>query len=164
MPNFDAILKTQYEQVGTNFRAVWDLYLKFYTVFMTLNFTALGIAIQYINKDQRSPLVYAFILQNALGAMTAIGVALYSRRAADQQKAIINLGIEATAYSQELKAHLALGTPIPRTLTVWAGVANALSHLLFIACWIASFTIELKTPPSGNARPTSAPPVSVPRP
>ncbi len=35
------LLKLQYEEAGKNFRAAWDLYLKFYVAFIALNFTAI---------------------------------------------------------------------------------------------------------------------------
>jgi len=136
-PSFDGVLKTQYEQIGTNFRTVWDIYIKYYTVFITLNFTALGITIQYIGTEHRLTLVVSFTIQNIFSTITALGVSAYSSYAAKQQKAIID---EVSQHLRlEDKARLPYETTIPVKLTYWAGIANGLGHFLFIACWVAVY-------------------------
>ena len=138
---FDSLLKAQYEQVGTNLRTIWDIYIKFYTVFITVNFTALGLVIQYVDTDQRIVLVSSFVIQNLFSAATAVGMSAYSRFASDQQQAIINA--HSIVDGTDTKSHpLAYLAPIPTKLTYWGGIANGLSHLLFIACWVASLYIK----------------------
>ena len=73
--NHLGFLRAQYQEIGTFFRTVWDFYLKFYIAFMTLNFTALGLVIQYMDPKHRGPVVISFVVQNLLAAATAIGVA-----------------------------------------------------------------------------------------
>lgn len=139
-----SILKSQYSEIGIMFRTVWDFYLKFYVAFMALNFTALGLVIQYMDRRHRWPLVVSFGIQNILSAMTALGVGAYSRHAAKQQKSIIDACLMSDG-EHDLDS-IKYQTPVPSQLASWGSSANALSQLLFIACWVASLYVgEIKT-------------------
>jgi hypothetical protein len=44
-PAQDWLLKRRHEDVSTTFRTGWDLYIKFYTVFLTFSMAAFGLAL-----------------------------------------------------------------------------------------------------------------------
>jgi hypothetical protein len=134
-----SLLKIQYSEVGTQFRTVWDLYLKFYIAFMALNFTALGLVVQYMDRHHRGPIVVCFSIQNILSAATACGVGVYSRLAARQQQAIIDAHL--APERREIGQPLEFQSPVPSQLASWGSSANALSQFLFIGCWIASISV-----------------------
>jgi hypothetical protein len=139
-----AFLQAQYQEVGINFRAVWDFYIKFYIAFIALNFTALGLVIQYMDQPHRWPVVLCFCIQNLLAAGTAWGVGAYSQQAADQQQAILGTCLKNSQLQSDPAP--AFQSPIPAKLAIWSGHANALSQFLFMVCWImALFIKEVKT-------------------
>jgi len=97
--------------------------------------------VQYVQLEQRQPIVWSFIFQNVLSAITAIGVAAYSKHVTKQQVALVSL-IKTQGAPMDDDRALALSSTVPTRLAVWGGSANAVSHLLFIACWIAALFIE----------------------
>jgi len=133
------LLRTQYQEIGTNFRTVWDFYLKFYIAFMALNFTALGLVIQHMSQDRRWPMILSFALQNILSAGTAIGVALYSQHATNQQQRIID--VFRTDSMSQAETPPEFQSPIPTKLAKWGAYANALSQFLFIVCWVVAWFV-----------------------
>ena len=136
---FAGLLEKQYTELGVNFRTVWDYYLKFYIAFMALNFTALGLLIQYIDRDKRLWIVVSFGVQNILSAISALAVGAYGRRVAHQQQAIINACRERPEDgASSTPDELPFQTPVPAKLASWGASANAVSQLLFLLCWIAA--------------------------
>jgi hypothetical protein len=132
------LLEKQYGEATSNLQSVWTLYLAFYTGFITLNFAALGVVVQYIkNAHDREPVVWAFMAQNVLALFTALAVARYSSDVCEKQRSIINM-INSRA-AEPLQGHelQVAQTSLPRIISVWGGVANAVAHLLFIVCWVA---------------------------
>jgi hypothetical protein len=53
-----------FDEVSLQFRTVWDLYIKFYTVFLTVQIAGLGAIVQYVAQSNRILIVLAFILNN----------------------------------------------------------------------------------------------------
>lgn len=131
------LLERHYDQLGITLREVWNLYMKFYVIFMTVNFTALGLTVEYIDLQQRAPMVIAFLVQNFLGLVSAISIAIYSKKAAAQQDAIIDLLRKEESLPDDENS-VALSTVIPVQFAFWGGVANALSHTLFGVCWLGA--------------------------
>jgi hypothetical protein len=129
------LMEKQFEQVSRHLSDVWDLYLKFYTGFLTVNFAALAVAVQYIEEpNDRLPLTVAFIAQNILSLVTAIGIAKYTRFAYAKQRDVISLLAERESLTA--KETEAAQSSIPVQAGTWGGIANAASHVLFILCWI----------------------------
>lgn len=96
------------------FRATWELYMKFYTVFLTVNFAALAATIQYITENNRRwPIILAFVLQNILVGMTSVGMGRYSGNFIERFQQILG------AIAEESGARLAKlrGEAVP----VWLG-------------------------------------------
>ena len=131
--------KKRYEELNTNFRTIWDLYIKFYTVCLTFNVAGLGLTTQWIEQKNRWPVVIVFTLLNIITSITSAMMAKHSEK--------ISLDIESTAKFiclQEEGAPLSfdkedkvLKSPVPHSLAKYAGYANFFACLLLASCWIA---------------------------
>lgn len=136
----DWLVKKLIEENSLAFRTVWDLYLKFYTVFLTFSITALALTVQYVkHQNQRLPIVLVFVFQNLISAGTAYGVARFSYVSGKRFEAVCRQHLRqltlSDAEADQLKA--LCESPMPGWLGVYGGVANMASHVSLIACWIA---------------------------
>ncbi len=99
----------------------WEFYIKFYTVFHAVNFVALGLVIEKVNDPwNRLFIALAFIAQNAVSGVTAVAMARYTERVADQQ---CELG-----FAQLVRY---------RKAGVWGGYGNAIGHAVIACLWFA---------------------------
>lgn len=119
------------------YRTVWDLYLRFYTVFLTFSITALALTVQYVAKKDRGVIVIAFVLQNVLCAATAIQIADFSAISAHRYRQLAALSLSTNAHGAALGVLDLASSPVPASLGVWGGAANAISHVLLICCWLS---------------------------
>lgn len=109
-----------FQLINDQFVKVWDIYIKFYTAFLALNMAALGLTVEKITTPQGKALVmWAFIAQNGLSFCTAVGMTIYSHR------------IARSFQGQPRVAPMAAA----KWLGVWGGVANAVSHVIFVVLW-----------------------------
>lgn len=94
---------------------VWEIYIKFYTVFLTVNLAALGLLAGDFAELNGAGFVVglAFIVQNAVTFGTAMGMSAYTYTVAKAHR--------------DLKPLMGLG--------IWGGIANAISHVIFIGIW-----------------------------
>jgi len=77
------------------YRTVWDLYIKFYTVYLTFNAAAFGLTVQYVtNPNARSIVCVLFILQNLISGTTAYKIAQFSLNIKRHSEELANLGAE----------------------------------------------------------------------
>lgn len=144
MSKADWLRQKYIDEASLQFRTVWDLYLKFYTVFLTFNITALGLTIQFVKgSDQRLVLVLAFILQNVVASITAARISVFSvdcsKRMAEVAAEYIKS--EGAGLPDDLKK-----PTIPGDLGRWGGLGNLLGHLLLIASWIAALFVNQPSP------------------
>jgi len=134
--NTDWLAKKHFDELSLQLRSVWDLYLKFYTVFLTFNILALAAVVQHIARDNRTIIVVALVLQNLLSGITAVCIGCFSKDSARRLEDVtLYLLREAPENSQ--RPPFSNHSPIPGRLGFWSGVANAVSHLTLIGCWIA---------------------------
>jgi len=136
--NIDWLRKKQFDEVSQQFRTTWDMYLKFYTVFLTFNISALGLTIQYMAGADRLPIVVAFLLQNINSLVTAVRIGHFSRHMAARLNCICSdfLRLEGSGNdSRDLR--FLTDSAIPGELGYWGGIANAMGHGLLIACWVS---------------------------
>lgn len=120
--------------INDQFLGVWDIYIKFYTAFLTVNLVALGLVVEKVKQERaRKFICVGFMIQNLFSLITASGMAMYSNQVA-----------HAFLNAPEI-AVLAASRP----LGVWGGIGNALSHVLFIGLWAAVcwFRLPLVGPP-----------------
>src|SRR5580698_4937053 len=125
----DWLLKKRIEEIGTTFRAVWDYYIKFYTVFLTFSLGAMGWLVQHTEAEavahHHVVIAVVFIGQSLLTAATSAGVALYSHQTAANQ-----LTLEKTLLSTEpMPKALKIAQAIPVKLALWSGFANTVAML-----------------------------------
>lgn len=130
----------QYRELNTNFRSLWDIYIKFYTVFLTANVLGIGVVIDRVDPDNRPLIAAAFIAQNLLAAATAAGLATYGRTC--RRRLEDTAALFAPPTSDRAAASVLSRPPIPDTLSTWAGAANIVSHIILIALWIVVATLS----------------------
>jgi hypothetical protein len=130
------LLKRRHEELGMMFRAAWDNYIKFYTVFLTFNVAAMGWLLTHdpkivIPKSIYQVLAVVFIVQSILTAITSGSLAIYSRR----------VGVEHTRVERDILGAVAspaalIGTrAIPVEFAMWAGWANAGAMVGMSCAW-----------------------------
>ena len=85
-PNADWLFQKLIDENAVAYRTVWYLYLKFYTVFKTVNIAALAFTVEYVSQNARLPIVIAFAGQNIISGVTAFQVSEFSARSARQFK------------------------------------------------------------------------------
>ncbi len=139
----DWLLKRRHEDLSLTFRTAWDLYIKFYTVFLTVSITALIFVAggsQFLKAPQGNPpgggktytaliIVVVFSVQSAICAVTSVLMGLYSKKASKDQASIesrlVSTGVEVPGA----------GSTIPVGLAQWAGFANAVVMCGLIVIW-----------------------------
>src|ERR1700733_6960861 len=105
--------QTYYTETLKIYTKVWEIYIQFYTVFLTANVLGLGLAADHIGLGKRGPVVLAFILQNVLTVATSLGVAAYGKVA---HKNLSDVAIALAGSSSDV-ALVAKGSPVPTTLS-----------------------------------------------
>ena len=113
------------------YSSLWNNYMNFYTVFMVVNLTGLGLVANASNAGSLWLVIIAFISMNVFSLFTALKVGDESKRLHNDQK----LAIENLMISKKKEGIEVLLTPLPRDLALWAGRANAAAHFAFILCW-----------------------------
>jgi len=132
------ILKARYADISQNFRAVWDIYIKFYTVFLTFNIAALGLLISnqfHSTEPLRFTICCVFCFLSLLLAATSIYVVSYSRRCANDHVDIEKL------LSQSERAFIRHKPgSLPVALATWSGWANVAVMLGMAVIWAVILT------------------------
>lgn len=131
------------ELLGDQYKTVWDVYIKFYTAYLAMQIVAIGATLQFIQDgDAKGLIAIVFIAQNALSGFTAIAISCYSwsvhRRGLRLSRALLALD---GAGESSVKQPLSL--PLATRLGIVAGIANAISHLLYAVCWKAVTPLPL---------------------
>jgi len=130
------LLKRRHEELGTMFRAAWDNYIKFYTVFLTFSVAAMGWLLSRegpgpVPKNVDHVVAIVFIAQSVLTAITSASIATYSRRVGREYAEIEK---ELLGPSQAPSALIGTET-IPIKLALWAGWANAAAMIGMSYAW-----------------------------
>ena len=136
----DWVLKQRVQEVGTMFRTVWDIYIKFYTVFLTFSLAAMSWLIEHKINSSHSHKVIAvvFIGQSLLTSITSGAIGFYSFKAGKQLS-----GTEITLLTGiHVPPVLKRTQTIPSGLGLWSGFANA-AAMIGMACvwyWVGFIT------------------------
>lgn len=131
--NLDWVLKQRVQELGTTFRTVWDIYIKFYTVFLTFSLAAMSLLIEHKITSPHSHKVIAavFIGQSVLTAITSGAIGVYSYRVRKHL-----YGVELTLLTGiHLSPALKRAQTIPSGLGLWSGFANAAAMLGMACVW-----------------------------
>src|SRR5690348_3775886 len=103
------LLQNYYLETLKVYTKVWEIYIQFYTVFLTANVLGLGLAAEHIGLGKRGPVVAAFILQNVLTVATSLGVAAYGNVAhKNLSEVAVVLAGSSPGVPPEVK-----GSPVP---------------------------------------------------
>ncbi|MCP5133687.1 MAG: hypothetical protein H6976_08800 [Gammaproteobacteria bacterium] len=135
--NAEWLAQKQFEERNQNYRTVWDLYLKFYTVFLTVNIIGIGVVVQHVPQKQRLPIIAAFVIQNLLSAGTAYCIARFSKEASAELEEFCQ------QFAPESTVEILTKSPLPALLGFRAGWANVWSHMAFIICWVGLWWVPL---------------------
>ena len=129
------LVKKYFDEISLAWRTAWDLYLKFYTIFLTFNGTALGLTMKYIH-DCRPRIVICifFMAQNVISAVTAVKVAQFSKEYERRFQDVAKLA--ARLSNSKLPSELSR-PPVPGDLGSWGGTGNTISHIIFVVLWFA---------------------------
>jgi hypothetical protein len=129
------ILKRRHEDLSQTFRTAWDLYIKFYTVFLSFSLAAIGWVVVYPEKVRtvdgaKTVIGSVFLGQTILTAITSGVLAEYSLRVAAKQERI----------ERDLSPNSLLGTlpqtAVPTKLARWAGWANCAAMGFMAVLWV----------------------------
>lgn len=135
------LLQKQYEEVNANFRSSWDLYIKFYTVFLTFNVAALAALFSNnfaLAEKSKWLVIGAFVLQDFLCAATSGLMAKFSQRSGEQLEQARTALLKSSAEGSD-------GIPagsLPVDLARWAGWANCWAMLTMVALWLGAGLIK----------------------
>jgi hypothetical protein len=124
----------QYQELGMSLRSSWDIYIKFFTVFITFNVIAIGAVVERVDPINRPLMAAAFIAQNLLASGTALGLAWYTKKCRGQLERIADVLLQGTP--RHVNRAVLREAPIPGTTGVWAGIANFIAHVSLIGIWI----------------------------
>lgn len=132
-----------YKEQVAMFKTAWDIYIKFHTVFITVNVAALAATVQYIKPENRWPMVIAFVVQNLVSLGTAVAMSRFSRNCATRtHEAACEIVRHEAGSDSASPAELRLwSSPVPATLGSWSGIANGIGYLSLIGCWVATMFI-----------------------
>src|SRR5437763_1601629 len=87
--NKEWMTRKLFDEHSLQFRTVWDMYLKFYTVMLTINVAALALTVEKVqDRSHRIPIMLAFVSQHILSFITAVRVAAYSRDVAGKAREV----------------------------------------------------------------------------
>jgi|SRR5579871_1198992 len=131
--NLDWVLKQRAQEMATMFRTVWDIYIKFYTVFLTFSLAALSLLTEHMNTSSHSHKIVAgvFVGQSLLTSITSGAIGCYSRNVGKQL-----IGVELTLLTGlRLPPLLNRAQTIPSALGLWCGFANAFAMIGMAAVW-----------------------------
>jgi hypothetical protein len=143
------LAKKYFDECSLQFRTVWDLYLKFYVVFLTVNATALGLTVQYVElRESRAVIAAAFVMQNIFAAVTAFMVSRFSAKVAVRAQDLAAFAVANVEQSPTMQLPLLLAeSPIPGQLGKWGAMANLLGHAVFCALWLLVIILKFPKPP-----------------
>jgi hypothetical protein len=137
-PNAIWLQRTYYQETVRVFIHAWDLYVKFWTVFITFNVVSLGFASR-IPVGGRSVVVAAFVVQNLLTLGTSFWIARYSK---DTDKKLSSLASHLAGANTDV-AEVAKGSPVPTRLAAWGGYANCIASICLIVCWVVVLRVPM---------------------
>jgi hypothetical protein len=151
MRNTTWLLRSYYSETLKVYARVWDIYIKFYTVFLTANVIGLGLVVQHV-PVHRAPICWAFICQNIVTLVTSLSVGIYSRKTDESLVSLTDYLVRIDNEAAEQKGQRVhdnsfihtLRSPVAGRLSMWAGVGNCVATVCTIVCWIA----VLHLPPS----------------
>jgi len=130
------ILKRRHEDLGVTVRMCWDLYIKFYAVFLTFSVVGLGWVLTRPSDIQMAPrakqvIAIVFLIQTILTALTSAAMAIYTVRVAHDQEHIEDLLTQSHGGARP-----SIRPAIPALLGQLGGWSNCAAMLAIAALWL----------------------------
>ncbi len=130
------ILKRRHEDLGVTVRMCWDLYIKFYTVFLTFSVIRLGWVLTRPGDIQMLPrakqvIAIVFVIQTLLTAITSAAIALYTVHVAQDQGHIEDLLTQSHPGTRP-----SIKPAVPAFLAQLGGWSNRAAMLAMAALWL----------------------------
>jgi hypothetical protein len=130
------ILKRRHEDLSLTVRMCWDLYLRFYTVFLTFSVIGLGWVVMRPADIQMVPrakqvIAIVFVIQTVLTAITSGAIAVYTVHVAHDQEQI-----EGLLTQSQVSARPTVRSAVPAWLAQWGGWSNCAAMLAMAALWL----------------------------
>jgi hypothetical protein len=130
------ILKRRHEDLGVTVRMCWDLYIKFYTVFLTFSVVGLGWMLTRPGDVQIVPrakqvVAIVFLIQTVLTAVTSAGIALYTVHVAHDQD-----HIEGLLTQSHPGGRPPIRPAVSALLAQWGGWSNCAAMLAMAVLWL----------------------------
>lgn len=114
-------------------RFCWEQYMKFYTVFLTVNIVAVGLVVEHVDsRMDRLPIAAVFIVHNIIAAITPLKLRSMSNFARKELSNAVTSGnpeSEMAVFVRNLEV-------LPARFAGWAGIANSISQFGFALLWI----------------------------
>ena len=128
------VFKKTTNKKNNHFRNVWDICIKLWTVYITLNLTAMSLVSGFIKEPgTKLPIVIAFIIQNLLSAIVGVLIAEYSKSSSNELK---NISQEIIEIDKEepmtIKEVDDLKSPVPWNFTYYSGYAIFSAGISFV--------------------------------
>jgi hypothetical protein len=136
-PPQEWILKRRHEDLSLNIRMCWDLYIKFYTVFLTFSVVGLGWVLARPADIQMVPrgkqvIAIVFVVQTLLTAIISGAIALYTARVAHDQEHIE----ESLLAESPAGARPSLTPGVPVMLAQLGGWSNCAAMVAMATLWL----------------------------
>ena len=132
-------IQRRHDELAVNFRTTWDLYIKFFTVFLTINIAA--IAWLFGSVHTTATLWYvslSFVTQALFCAVTSIGMVLFTRNCRLTQKDIEACLVEmAAAGNETVNPDKCFKSSLPFGLARYAALANFSATITIALIWFA---------------------------
>jgi len=129
------ILKRRHEDLGVTVRMCWDLYIKFYTVFLTFSVVGLGWVLtrpaDIMLPRAKQVIAVVFVIQTILTAITSGAMGLYTVHVAHDQEHIEGLLTQLHAGVRP-----SVRSAVPALLAQFAGWSNCAAMLATAALWL----------------------------
>jgi hypothetical protein len=122
---------------GNAYRTIWQIYIQFYTVVLTVNIAAMGFVVQFVQQVNRFPIVLVLAISNVIGAVTSIAIARFSWKSGETYENLCKLYIQSDSEPRHKKLVGLASSPIPKWLGSLAGALCAVVLVLQACGWLA---------------------------
>lgn len=127
------MLKKQYEEYLDELKISWEVYMKFYVVFLVVNLTAVGLVLEKVKDiNSRALIASLFIAQNCITSITLIHMAGLGETGKNKIEKI------STALLNDSDGDkLPIEAPVLVETSYCGGMANTIACVAYMIAWSA---------------------------
>ena len=134
------VLRADIEDTDNYFRFTWSAYLSWYTVFITLNLTAIAFVEKVMSPHTLKVVALVFLGFNLLGIVTSYLIGQYTKSVATSRRKAREDLVSAHFHDRpadEITSRLVSGSGpvVPISLAHWSAWANLSALVLFGIVW-----------------------------